>query len=140
MTRKLAAVATIIVIIHAVVVSLHALAHGKLEIQAARLDTMYIVLVIIIAPLAAGVLIWTKYRRIGLIVLGLSMLGAFVYGVYNHFFSPGIDNVANVAEGRWGMVFGLTAILLAVVEAVGCAAAVLTVRAQPSGNVEVPGQ
>jgi hypothetical protein len=124
MMQKVRIVTTITVLVHAAVIVLHAVAHGILEVNGSWFDNAFIVLVIIVSPLVAGALIWTKHRRIGVVILGLSMLGAFVYGAYNHFVALGIDNVSEVSAHGWGAIFHLTAILLAAIEGLGCAVAI----------------
>lgn len=128
MMQKTRVVTTITVLVHAVIVFFHAMAHGILEVNGTWLDNMFIVSVIIVSPLAAGALLWTKHRRIGTIILGLSMLGAFMYGAYKHFLAPGIDNVSEVLAYGWGDIFRLTAIFLAVTEGIGCAVAIWAFR------------
>ena len=48
----------------------------------------------------------------------MSMAGALVFGLVNHFFIQGADHVAHVAR-EWRTLFASTAALLAVLEAAG---------------------
>lgn len=123
MTRNVIAINMILVILHAVTVLVHAVAHVVLAVNLSVLDDVFIVAVIMIAPIAAGMLLRTKRRRLGAVMLGLSMLGACIYGVYNHLVAQGIDNIAQVSTGGWGTIFRLTAILLAIIEGLGTVAA-----------------
>lgn len=124
MIQRVRLVTSITVLVHAAIVLLHAIAHGMLEVNGSWLDNAFIVSVIMVSPIVAGAFIWTKYWRIGVAILGLSMFGAFLYGAYNHFVAHGIDNIAQVPTDHWGAIFRLTAILLATIEGLGCAAAV----------------
>ena len=124
MIQKIKLTATILVLVHAAVVALHGVAHGILEVNGSWLDDAFIVLVIMLSPIVAGTLVWTRRRRTGVLILGLSMLGALVYGTYNHFIASGIDNLCEVSIFGWGAVFRMTAILLAITEGVGCAVAI----------------
>ena len=79
---------------------------------------MFIGVVIAIAPLVALYLLYTSWLRWGILLLLLSMLGSFLLGS-EHFLLPGSDNVATVQPGVWYLPFRLTAVLLALIEAVG---------------------
>jgi uncharacterized membrane protein len=114
------ALATIIV--HAVVVSLHAAAHQILGVQASLVQLIYIVLVIMVAPLAAGLLLWKGLKTEGAALLVCSLMGSLIFGVFNHFVMNTPDHVSHVGElpqKSWALVFQITAALLALVEAFG---------------------
>ncbi len=119
---RVAAVLTATVVVHAVVVLLHARAHQTLTINMSGLQNAFIGLVIIAAPIVAAVLVWTSYRRIGALILVASMFGALVFGGYHHFLEPGIDNISAVPTHGSGGLFRLTALLLAIIEAWGSVA------------------
>ena len=79
---------------------------------------IYVLVVITVAPLVAVALLFSRQQRIGALLLALSMLGSFAFGLWYHFLSAGNDNVAEV-HGGWRMTFLGTAIALAVVEGFG---------------------
>jgi len=79
---------------------------------------LYVLVVITIAPLVAGVLLLTRWARQGALLLALSMLGSFVFGVWYHFLSATSDNVMEV-HGPWRSSFLWTAIALAIIEFAG---------------------
>jgi len=79
---------------------------------------LYVLVVITIAPLVAGVLLLTRWARQGARLLALSMLGSFVFGVWYHFLSATSDNVMEV-HGPWRSSFLWTAIALAIIEFAG---------------------
>lgn len=108
----------IIVALHFLVSLVHGAAHSSLHIDLELWQTVYILVVITIVPLVAGVLLWRK-ARIGFLLLLCSMLGALVFGGYYHFIAAGIDNVASLGSHSWGPVFRVTAALLALTEAAG---------------------
>jgi hypothetical protein len=108
----------IIVALHFLVSLVHGAAHSSLHIDMAPWQTVYILLVITIAPLVSAVLLWRR-ARIGFLLLMCSMLGALIFGGYYHFIAAGIDNVASVGAHSWGMTFSVTAVLLALTEATG---------------------
>ena len=116
--HSLARAGVIIVALHFLVSLVHGAAHNSLHIDMVVWQTVYILIVITIAPIVAGVLLWRK-ARIGFLLLMCSMLGALIFGGYYHFIAAGIDNVASVGSHSWGPAFRVTAVLLALTEAAG---------------------
>ena len=124
-TRTLKLTALGLVGFHFLVVVLHSVAHEILAVKATRAQLAFIVPVIIVAPLAAGVVL-PKFERIGALLLLVSMSGSFAFGLYYHFVADTIDHVAHVARLRpafWAATFQVTALLLAASEVAGAAAA-----------------
>ena len=111
---------TMVVLVHAVVLAIHTAAHLKLEILLSPIANLFVALVIVIAPVAAAVLVWTGPRTLGAWLLFGSMLGSLIFGGYNHFVASSPDHVAQVPSGLWGEVFVVSAILMAVIEVAGC--------------------
>jgi hypothetical protein len=110
------------IIVHAVVVSLHSAAHQALGVQASPLQLIYIVLVIMLAPLVAGLLLWKSLKTAGALLLVCSLAGSLIFGIFNHFIAISPDHVKSVAalpQKGWAFVFQITAALLALVEAFG---------------------
>lgn len=134
MTRNVIWVNIALVILHTISVIVHAVAHGILDVNMSVVDDGFIVLVIMITPIVAVVLLGTSHQRLGAVMLGLSMFGACVYGVYNHFIAQGIDNVSQVSMEFWGTVFRVTAVLLAIVEGLGSVTALWAVKQIISGE------
>lgn len=109
------------VAIHFVVVVLHSIAHQVLSVNASPAQLAFIIPVIIVAPVVAGIVL-PKFERGGTILLTASMLGSLVFGVYYHFIADTIDHVAHVAYLQpvfWSQMFQLTAYLLALSELFG---------------------
>jgi hypothetical protein len=112
-----------IVAAHALVASLHGVAHLLLNIPLSSLQNLFIIIVIVISPLAAALLLWKRYHIWGAVVLFGSMAGSLVFGVYNHLCVSGPDHIfspGGVSSGAWATVFRITAVLLAVTELPGC--------------------
>lgn len=115
--------AVLVIVVHALVSALHGAAHLRLNVPLSFAQNLYIVVVVVIAPLVAGLLLWKGRHLSGTLLLIGSMAGAFVFGVYNHFAVSSPDHVSHVAamsSGKWVTVFQVTAVLLALVEASGC--------------------
>lgn len=134
-TSNVVRLALATIIAHAAVALLHGAAHKIVNVKLSPLQTAYVAIVIVIAPLVAGLLLWKRAKTAGAILLAGSMAGALVFGVYNHFVAWSPDHVSHVASatpGKWAVVFQLTSILLAIVEAFGVWAGVRVFR---SGDV-----
>ncbi len=108
------------IVAHLVVNVLHGLAHQRLAIEISPSEKVFVVLVILIAPLVAGVLLLLKAYRVGAWVLVVSMAGALIFGIDKHFITPGPDHALGLPYSAWALVFQVTAVLLVVTEAVGC--------------------
>jgi len=119
--RTLKRAALGIVVFHFVIVVLHAAAHQVLPVVATPAQLAFIVPVIIIAPVLAGLLL-LKFTNTAAILLTASMFGSFVFGLYYHFIADTIDHVAHVARMQpvfWSQMFQVTSYLLAISEGFG---------------------
>jgi hypothetical protein len=122
-TRTLKLTALGVVAIHFLVVLLHSIAHDKLPVEATPAQLAFIIPVIVVAPVLAGLML-LKFERAGMILLAASMLGSLLFGVYYHFIADTIDHVAHVARMQplyWSRMFAVTAYLLAISETFGTA-------------------
>jgi hypothetical protein len=111
-----------VVVAHAAAVALHSAAHEVLGVEATGPQLTFIVAVIIVAPLVAGLLLWRGREQAGALLLACSMIGSLVFGVYYHFVSDTADHVSHVARmtpAGWAVVFQATALALALTEAAG---------------------
>ena len=106
-----------VVLAHAVVVWLHGQAHEKLGVDTFDWPgNLFIYIVIIAAPIIAMILLWTRWSRSGVWLLLGSMLGALLFGGYNHFIAITPDHVAHLPAGKAQTLFTITAIGLVIVE------------------------
>lgn len=107
---------------HAAVLVVHSTAHEILGVEATTPQLVFIVAVIIVAPLAAGLLLWKGSVKAGALLLTCSMAGALAFGVYYHFIADTADHVSHVARmtpAGWAVAFQASALLLALAEALG---------------------
>ena len=119
--RRLKRIALAIVAIHFVVVVLHSIAHQILSVNASPAQLAFIFPVIIVAPVVAGFML-PKFEKFGTVLLTVSMIGSFVFGVYYHLIADTIDHVDHVAQlepHRWSQMFVATSYLLAMSELLG---------------------
>lgn len=121
-------VVTFAVLAHLVVVVLHGRAHTELGVGLSNWQQAYVVLVILLAPLVALLLSWTRYARAGVWLLLLAMLGALIFGAVYHYVIISNDHVAHLPPGEAGGVFRITALLLLVTETAGVIVAAMAMR------------
>ena len=111
--------ATAVVVAHLLVNIAHGLAHRELRVGLTPSGLVFVIVVVLIFPLLAMGLIWTAKKRLGLILLSLSMFGSLVFGLYHHFLAVSPDHVHLQPSSPWGKSFVLTAYLLLITEAIG---------------------
>jgi hypothetical protein len=136
--KKIALYGTVFVLVHFVVNLLHARAHIELQVGLSSFQTFFVVGVILIAPLLAMVFLWTQRQHLGFVLLTASMAGAFLFGLYYHFVILSPDHVAHVPAGFWGDVFRMTAVILALSEALGFVLGFAWLRTQTKPFTAVP--
>lgn len=101
--------------------------------------SVYVLVVITLAPLVAGGLLFTRWARIGALLLALSMLGSLVFGGWYHFLSATNDHVSQV-HGPWRSTFLWIAIVLAASELVGVMVGIFTFRAMRNSSTRLQNQ
>lgn len=126
-TSKATRLALAAIIAHVLVLSFHSAAHLILGVQASTLQNIFIFAVIIIAPPLSGVLLWKNLSKTGAALLAGSMAGSLIFGVYNHYVSLSPDHVSQVSQmspASWSVIFQITALFLALTEALGAIAGI----------------
>jgi hypothetical protein len=104
---------------HAIVAAWHGMAHARLGVDLNAWQQTYVAIVIVLAPLVAVVMLWTRRARWGYALLAVAMAGSLVFGVYHHYIAISPDHVSHLPPGDWQEMFRLTALLLAGTEALG---------------------
>jgi hypothetical protein len=77
----------------------HGSADTHLGIELSTEQTLFIYIVIIIAPVVAAILVWTRDESIGLWLFFLSMLGSVLFGAYHHYVLVSPDNISHLPPG-----------------------------------------
>lgn len=111
-------VALALILIHLIVSTLHGWAHQGAMVTLTTFGNVYVGVVITLMPVVAAVLLFIRKKKVGALLLGLSMLGSFIFGFWYHFLSQTNDHVTQV-HGPWHSTFLWTAIALAVIELAG---------------------
>jgi hypothetical protein len=122
---------TIVVVAHLIVNVLHGQAHTRLDVGLSNWQQVYVIAVILLAPLLALALSFTRYFRAGLWLLLASMLGSLVFGGCYHYIIISPDHVAHLPAGDARGLFRVTALLLLITETFGVIVAAMALRARP---------
>ena len=88
-----------LVTIHLAATLWHGSAHTQLTIALPPEKNIFVYIVILIAPIVAAGLAWTRYMSMGLWVFFLSMLGALLFGTYHHYVLVSPDNIGYLPSG-----------------------------------------
>ena len=123
-----------IIALHAISAIIHNQAHNEIDVSLSTSQNAFATIVIVIAPLLAAVLIWRSRHRLGAIILVISMLASFVFGVVNHLMIDSPDQLAHISTSGWGLVFIVTAYALMITELAGVLAG--TVLRRSSGTTK----
>jgi len=125
---RVASLVTLAVVAHLVVVLFHGQAHTRLEVGLANWQQLYVMVVILLAPLVALLLSWTRYARAGIWLLLVSMLGSLIFGALYHYIIISNDHVSHLPAGDARGMFRVTALLLLVTETLGVFVGAMLVR------------
>ena len=117
--EKFAKYGASIVIAHTIIVALHGLAHEALPVPISLFQSLFVGIVIIFVAGLAALLLWTPFSRMGAVLLLGSMVGSLTFGLYNHFILVSADHVSRIPFTGWGILFQVTAVLLAIMEGLG---------------------
>jgi hypothetical protein len=125
--RKRASVVELVmagaVALHLAVSFVHGAAHAGAAVPLSAAANLFVWVVILAGPLA-GLAVWRWVsRRAGAWTVAATLAASLAFGLVNHFVIAGADHVAHVVEA-WRVTFGATAVLLALTEASGSAAAI----------------
>lgn len=107
--------ALVLILIHLAISTGHGWAHQEAMVTLTTFGYVYVGVVITFGPLVAAAFLFTRKKKIGALLLALSMLGSFIFGFWYHFLSQTNDNVTQV-HGPWHSTFLWTAIALAIIE------------------------
>lgn len=116
---KIGLVSSAAVLAHLVVSMVHGRAHESLGVGLSTWQNTYVLTVIVIAPLIAMLLIWTRLARFGLLLLVVSMAGSLIFGAVYHYVVISPDHVSHLPPGDAQGLFRTTALLLVLTEVFG---------------------
>ena len=85
--------------IHLVVVIWHGAAHKELAVSLSPAQNLFVYVVIVLAPLVAVGLLWTRYVELALWLFLVAMCASLVFGAYYHYVFVSADNVHYLPPG-----------------------------------------
>jgi hypothetical protein len=117
-----------IVVVHAVVSLWHGIEHFQVPVSLTTMQEAFIAIVILLLPFAGTAMLWSKKRRAGAWLVTISMFASLLFGVLNHFVLNSPDNVLHVPMHSHRNAFVLSAVFLAVTEAIGTLVGIQALR------------
>jgi hypothetical protein len=116
--RSLADIAlATLVLSHLLITVAHGRAHAGAAVPLGAAATAFVLLIIVIGPVA-GLVLRRFAPRKGAWLIAVTMTAAFAFGLINHFIVDGPDHITRIAPS-WSALFAGTALLLALTEAGG---------------------
>jgi len=115
---------------HLVICILHGIAHDGGRVAMSLAGNLFVYAVVLAGPIVGLALAWGQPGPGGWLIAA-TMLGSLLFGIANHFVLDSPDHVLHVARD-WRPVFGATALLLAVSEALGACVALFVARGRQS--------
>lgn len=120
---------TVLGAVHLVVAIWHGAAHEELAVALSPAQNLFVYVVIVLAPIVAVGLLWTRHVRLALWLFLTAMCASLLFGTYYHYVFVSPDNVQHLPAGSAAAHarFALSAELLALIELASalCAAFVL---------------
>ena len=117
--RTFVITAALVVLVHTVVMLIHGAAHIRLNIELSPWANIYVLGIVGIGPITGLIFLRSSRQRTGATILFITMIGALLFGLWNHFIVPGADHVMHLQASPWRLPFQVTAGLLLVSEATG---------------------
>lgn len=129
--KSTALYATLVVLAHAGVVFWHLVLMAKITPGLTEHQMLAATAAINLVPAIAVVLLWAHFLRLGGFLLFLPLAVGLGIGGNEHFVTSGPLNVFHMATTPWVLPFRVTAVLLLVLEALGCWLAIQAFRGLP---------
>lgn len=127
--NSLALAIAVIVGVHFVVSAWHGLAHVKIPVELSIAKQIYVIVVILIAPIVGTCFLWSqRWRFLAASVVCLSMLGSLLFGLILHYVLEQGDNVTHVPQHPWRADFVISAALIVWTESVASLLAFIAAR------------
>lgn len=123
-------VLTTLGVAHLLVGKWHGAAHAQLEVALSPAQSLFVYLVVVLAPSVAVILLWTRYAKFALWLFLAAMSASLIFGVGYHYLLVSPDNVRHLPGGSTTaqVRFTFSAAVLALVEGGSVVAAALLLR------------
>src|SRR3954471_18331277 len=106
-TKRIDAWLAAAVLLHFAVTVAHGSAHDGGHVGLGRAAGLFVLMVIVLAPLA-GLLLAVRSPKVGGVLVAVSMAAALVFGLVNHFVLISPDHISQVVP-EWRTLFSTTA-------------------------------
>ncbi len=120
---------TVLGAVHLVVAIWHGATHTELAVVLSPAQNLFVYVVVVLAPLVAVGLLWTRYVTLALWLFLTTLCASLLFGTYYHYVFVSPDNIHHLPAGsaEAHARFALSAAILALVELASalCAAFVL---------------
>jgi hypothetical protein len=120
---------TVLGAVHLAVAIWHGAMHKELAVGLSPAQNLFVYVVVVLAPLVAVGLLWTRYVGLALWPFLVAMCASLLFGTYYHYVFVSPDNIHDLPAGTAAAHarFALSAAILALVELAStlCAAFVL---------------
>jgi sec-independent protein translocase protein TatC len=90
---------SVVVAIHLGVAIWHGWAHSVLGVALPPEKNLFVLIAVVILPVVAALLAWTRWVAPAIWLLVLSMLGGLAFGVYHHYVMVSPDHVSHLPAG-----------------------------------------
>lgn len=109
---------TVLGAVHLVVALWHGETHAELAVALSPAQNFFVWVVIVLAPLVAVGLLWTRHARVALWLFLIAMCASLLFGGYYHYVFVSSDNIHHLPPGSAAAhtSFAFSAALLALVE------------------------
>ena len=116
--------------LHAFVALVHGIAHQRVSVDLTAWQSVFVFAVVVVAPIAGVVVRVRGHWRTGTLVIAVSMLASFAFGILYHFVLGGDDDVrlhgawnASAHHSVWAWVFTISAVAVVTSELAGAVVA-----------------
>lgn len=134
--KSTAGYATFVVLAHAGAVYWHLVLVAKITPGPTDHQVLAATAAVNLVPTVALLLLWAHFLRLGGFLLLLPLAVGLGIGGNEHFVTPGPLNIFYMAATPWALPFRVTAVLLLVLELLGCWIAIRAFRGVPFSKAE----
>jgi hypothetical protein len=128
---------TVLGAVHLIIAIWHGTAHTELTVTLSPAQNLFVYAVVVLAPLVAMGLLWTRYFRPALWLFLIAMCASLLFGVYYHYVFISPDNIHHLPPGSAAAHerFVLSAALLALIELAATVYAAFVLRSHHASGL-----
>lgn len=96
--KNWAIIVTIFLLIHHAIAIMHGNVHTEIPVILSSFQNLFVTIVMVLLPVLAVILAWTRYAKIGFLLLAICMAGSLIFDVYHHYILVSPDNIAHLPD------------------------------------------